>query len=99
MNTLDLSRNKLIRIENLEHMTNLEELWLGGNKIESYDDIQLIKILGNERDDSTPASLLTLYLEHNPIASDFEYRMRLKELAPSLTQIDATYCVASTPIR
>lgn len=30
-----------------------------------------------------------MYLEHNPIAKDHDYRKKLKNLLPSLTQIDA----------
>ena len=30
-----------------------------------------------------------VYLEHNPLAKDFEYRMRLLKMFPTLTQIDA----------
>ena len=33
-----------------------------------------------------------VYLEHNPISKDFEYRMRTAAMLPSLKQIDATPC-------
>ncbi len=35
-------------------------------------------------------SLETLYLEYNPLASDFEYRKKLAQWIPTLQQIDAT---------
>ena len=34
--------------------------------------------------------LETIYLEYNPLASDFEYRKKLAEWIPTLIQIDAT---------
>jgi hypothetical protein len=34
--------------------------------------------------------LETVYLEYNPVASEFEYRKLLAEWIPSLQQIDAT---------
>lgn len=37
-------------------------------------------------------SLNTVYLERNPVAEDVMYRRKLKMIAPSLTQIDATLC-------
>lgn len=37
-------------------------------------------------------NLATIYLEKNPVAEDPVYRRKLKMIAPSLTQIDATLC-------
>lgn len=37
-------------------------------------------------------SLATIYLEKNPVAEDPMYRRKLKMIAPTLTQIDATLC-------
>lgn len=37
-------------------------------------------------------SLATVYLEKNPLADDPMYRRKLKMIAPTLTQIDATLC-------
>jgi len=39
---------------------------------------------------SSLCSLKTVYLEGNKIASDMQYRNRLKREIPSLRQIDAT---------
>lgn len=36
--------------------------------------------------------LATVYLEKNPVADDPMYRRKLKLIAPTLTQIDATLC-------
>jgi protein phosphatase 1 regulatory subunit 7 len=80
LTTLDLGRNFLTTTQPFEHLVTLEELWISGNKIETFDSIAPIGNL---------ASLDTVYLEYNPVADDFEYRKKLKELIPSLTQIDA----------
>ena len=37
-------------------------------------------------------SLATVYLEHNKIQQDPQYRRKIKLVLPSLTQIDATLC-------
>lgn len=36
--------------------------------------------------------LATIYLEHNPLAKDVQYRTKLKLALPFLRQIDATLC-------
>jgi protein phosphatase 1 regulatory subunit 7 len=36
--------------------------------------------------------LVTVYLEHNPVANDPSYRRKLKIMLPWLSQIDATLC-------
>lgn len=36
--------------------------------------------------------LVTVYLEHNPIASDVQYRNKVRLELPWLQQIDATLC-------
>lgn len=36
--------------------------------------------------------LVTIYLEHNPLAKDVQYRTKLKLALPTLRQIDATLC-------
>ena len=55
------------------------------NKVASFEDVQPLSRLGT-RDG---AELTEIYLEHNPIYKDFEYRKKLKEIIPSLKQIDA----------
>lgn len=54
------------------------------NFIERFEDVDL----------RANGAVSTLYLEHNPLAKDFEYRMRLAREYPSLTQLDATLCRA-----
>ena len=56
-------------------------LQLGENRITSFDCLAPLAAL--------PA-LSVLYLERNPLAADFEYRMRIAKAMPRLRQIDAT---------
>mmetsp|Transcript_11917 Transcript_11917/g.19748 ORF Transcript_11917/g.19748 Transcript_11917/m.19748 type:complete len:439 (-) Transcript_11917:56-1372(-) len=81
LTTLDLSRNFLTTTQPFENIVSLEELWLSGNKITTFDGIAPSGAL---------TSLDTVYLEYNPVADDFEYRKKVKELIPCLKQIDAT---------
>ncbi|CAB9524461.1 leucine rich repeat [Seminavis robusta] len=83
LNVLDLSRNRIISTAPLAHLTSLEELWLSGNKIASFTDVEPLSALGSH-------GLDTVYLEYNPVADEFEYRKKLAEFIPSLKQIDAT---------
>lgn len=58
-------------------------LQLGYNGVASFEALAPLQLL---------PCLSTLYVEHNPIASDFEYRMRLRRELTALTQLDATPC-------
>ena len=82
LTTLDLSRNRLTTTAPFAHMTSLEDLWLSGNKIASFQAVQPLSVLGK-------ACLEEIYLEYNPVADEFEYRKKLKEMIPSLQKIDA----------
>ena len=64
----------------LAHLVTLEELWLSGNRIESWDQADML---------ATLVDLETIYLEYNPVADEFEYRKKVAELIPCLKQIDA----------
>jgi protein phosphatase 1 regulatory subunit 7 len=64
----------------LQQLTMLEDLWVNDNKLESFEDVDKLVPLANLR---------TLYLERNPLASDFEYRKKLEATLPALEQIDA----------
>lgn len=79
--TLDVSRNHLTTLRAMTHLTSLTDLWLSGNQIQSFENVQPIRVLGS--------SLQSIYLEYNPIYQDFEYRKKLKEMLPNLEQIDA----------
>lgn len=86
LNVVDLSRNRLTSTSPFAHLPALEELWISGNQISTFEDVYSLK----ESSEAGIQSLDTIYLEYNPIASEFEYRKRLKEWVPSLSQIDAT---------
>ena len=53
---------------------------MGENGISTFEALSELSAL--------PA-LTTLYLEHNPISKDFEYRLHLKRTLPGLQQLDA----------
>jgi len=80
LNTIDMSRNRLTDTSPFAHLTSLTDLWISGNDIKTYDDVEHLRGL---------TALDTVYLEYNPVASEFEYRMKLAEIVPSLAQIDA----------
>ena len=81
LNTIDMSRNRLVDTSPFGHIKSLTDLWISGNDIKTFDDIEHLREL---------TELDGVYLEYNPVASEFEYRKKVAELAPSLTQIDAT---------
>lgn len=80
LTTLDLSRNRLTCTKPFAELTTLEDLWISGNDIKTFNDIDELRLLTN---------LDSVYLEYNPLDKEFEYRKRLAEMIPSLTQIDA----------
>ena len=53
---------------------------LSSNLVASFDDVERLRPL---------AQIKTLYLEHNPVSKDFEYRKRLAATLPSLTQVSS----------
>lgn len=85
LTTLDLSKNRLTSCKPFAHMITLNELWVSSNAIEAYEDVEPLSVLGTREG----ACLTEIYMEHNPIYNDFEYRKKLKEIIPSLLQIDA----------
>mmetsp|Transcript_5243 Transcript_5243/g.11372 ORF Transcript_5243/g.11372 Transcript_5243/m.11372 type:complete len:500 (+) Transcript_5243:79-1578(+) len=81
LNTIDMSRNRLTDASPFGHLaTCLTDLWISGNQITTFEDIEPLQQL---------TELDSVYLEYNPVASEFEYRKKLAEMIPSLTQIDA----------
>jgi protein phosphatase 1 regulatory subunit 7 len=80
---MDLGANRISAIPStLRSLTELEDLWLNDNGIASFEDVEKLVPLA-------ACALRTLYLERNPLASDFEYRKKLETLLPQLDQIDA----------
>jgi len=80
LNTVDLTRNRLTDTSPFAHLTSLSDLWISGNDIKTFDDVEHLRGL---------TELDAVYLEYNPVASEFEYRKKIAALVPSLTQIDA----------
>mmetsp|Transcript_18821 Transcript_18821/g.23096 ORF Transcript_18821/g.23096 Transcript_18821/m.23096 type:complete len:417 (+) Transcript_18821:101-1351(+) len=85
LTTLDLSKNRLTSCDPFAHLDSLNELWLSSNQVSTFEDVEPISRLGMREG----AELNEVYFEHNPIYEDFEYRKKLKEMIPSLNQIDA----------
>eukprot|EP01029_Cantina_marsupialis_P027890 TRINITY_DN774135_c0_g1_i1.p1 TRINITY_DN774135_c0_g1~~TRINITY_DN774135_c0_g1_i1.p1 ORF type:complete len:333 (+),score=108.43 TRINITY_DN774135_c0_g1_i1:823-1821(+) len=82
LNTIDVGANRIehVSVEQVGHLASLEDLWMNDNCIPDFSVLDALK----------PLFVKTLYLERNPVAADFEYRMKLKKELPSLVQIDAT---------
>ena len=80
LTTLDLSRNRLTSTKPFAKLTTLVDLWISGNDIKTFNDIDELRLL---------TKLDSIYLEYNPLDKEFDYRKRLAEMIPSLTQIDA----------
>lgn len=81
LSVVDLGRNRLTSANGFAHITTLDELWLSGNKIATFDDIIELAAL---------PSLDTIYLEYNPLQDNNPlYRKRIHEIIPCLKQIDA----------
>jgi len=85
LTTLDIGTNFLTELENISHLSVLEELWLNNNKIETLNELepQLKHI----------TTLETVYLEGNPceIKEGANYRRKVILALPQITQLDATY--------
>ncbi|GMH79428.1 hypothetical protein TrLO_g3606 [Triparma laevis f. longispina] len=79
LNVLDFSKNQIAKLSHFSHLTSLDELWIAENDVSFFSEVEAL----------TPNNLDCVYLEHNPIAKDHDYRKKLKNLLPSLTQIDA----------
>lgn len=80
LKTIDLSSNGVTSVSGIECITSLEELWMSSSAIKDYDELSPLLGLKN---------FSCIYLEHSPIAADFEYRMRLTSMFPALVQLDA----------
>ena len=80
LNTIDLSKNRITKLAPFKNLPAIEELWISENGVGGFEEVEEL---------SAVATLQTIYLEHNPLSKDFEYRKKLKFIIPSLTQIDA----------
>ena len=81
LNTVDLSTNQISNLEGIEVHKGLQELWMTASKLATMDQLKPLKEL---------PEISCLYLEHSPIAKDFEYRKAITAMLPSLEQLDAT---------
>jgi protein phosphatase 1 regulatory subunit 7 len=85
LNTIDMIHNRLTTLEGLpvEALPELEELWVSENQIATFEQVACL---------DKAKALKTVYLEHNPLEKEFEYRLKLAAMVPTLTKIDATRC-------
>jgi protein phosphatase 1 regulatory subunit 7 len=81
LSTLEVSNNKIKILENVSHLQLLDEFWASYNLFESFEQVR--NELGNLK-------IRTVYFEGSPICKDVMYRRKLKDLMPTLVQIDAT---------
>jgi Leucine-rich repeat (LRR) protein len=90
VSTLDLSHNKIAQLEGLESQMELEELWvrsrqLSSNRVELFENLNYLSTLPSLK----TVVLMQVYLEGCPVAKYPGYRMKVKEVSPNITQIDA----------
>ena len=57
---LDVSSNRLVKVEGLDAQTILEDLWLNDNQLDEWDGLY-------ESLEGPRQTLSTIYLENNPI--------------------------------
>jgi len=81
LDTIDLSTNQINSLAGVESLQHVTELWMTSSKLSSFEELEPLQAL---------PKLECLYLEHSPLASDFEYRMKVTAMLPSLQQLDAT---------
>jgi protein phosphatase 1 regulatory subunit 7 len=81
LKTIDLSTNQIETLDGIEEYTNIEELWMTSSKLSSFEQLLPLQSLNG---------IECLYLEHSPIANDYEYRKKITNMLPSLVQLDAT---------
>lgn len=84
LETLDLAKNRIKKIENVSHLKDMTEFWINDNQVGDWKCLDNLK--HNEK-------LETVYLERNPIASDVQYRKKVMLTIPWLQKIDATLTI------
>jgi protein phosphatase 1 regulatory subunit 7 len=101
LTTLDISSNYVPALENLSHLSCLEELWVGPqNTLRSTLFTCVSQMNGNQIPDphsleselGSIKALETIYLEGNPCQKNdmTGYRRKIMLALPHLKQIDAT---------
>ena len=103
LTVLDITSNKISKIENVSHLTNLTELWVRrarthftealSNESNQASDNEIPTLHDLEKILGGAASLETVYLEGNPCQKGdmANYRRKVMLALPQLKQIDATY--------
>lgn len=81
---LDLSNNRISRLEGLAHLEELEEVWANNNALASFDEIEA-QLADKDR-------LQTVYFEGNPLQKNNPvlYRNKVRLALPRIKQIDAS---------
>jgi hypothetical protein len=75
-----LDKNRIKLLGGLDKLTRLEELWLSGNLVESFEEVSTLRQFSH---------LDTLVLQHNPVYHDSQYRNKVLALLPHIRQLDA----------
>ncbi|PKY17763.1 L domain-like protein [Rhizophagus irregularis] len=85
LRVIDVSNNLLTKIENISHLTELEEFWANNNQFSDFEELPVQ--MGHLK------KLNTIYLEGNPMQTENQaiYRLKVKTLLPQISQLDATY--------
>ena len=79
IHTLDIAVNKVVQLENIDHLPDLVELWMNWNHLEDTDyNKEYLKKL----------KLTAIYLADNPMSMSDNYQNLLMTAIPSLKQID-----------
>ena len=105
LRVLDVSSNRVAKVEGLEAQTTLEDLWLNDNQLDEWDGLY-------ESLEGPRQTLTTIYLENNPIvrivftptlSSQSLFAGRTSELqdtcACNATQADAVRCRRSSNMK
>lgn len=79
---LDVAANKLTSVDDIQTLTRLEDLWLNDNQIQSVEG--LAEAVSGSRE-----TLTTIYLENNPCAKSPNYTTAIRQIFPSIQQIDS----------
>ena len=82
---LDISNNRISKLENVSHLKNLEEFWASTNGFADFRDV--------ERELKDKEKLETVYFEANPLQLNGPavYRNKIRLALPQVKQIDATF--------
>ena len=82
LQVLDVSNNHLQRIEGLDHLTQLQDLWLNDNSIACSTKELRDALKG-------PAgALASVYLASNPVCDAIDVHVELVAALPQLAQLD-----------